>query len=259
MALRGKRLCFASETEQNRRLNVSLIKELAGGDTICARALYAKRQINFEPTHTLFLMTNNKPVVSAKTIDPIWDRIALIPFHLKFVDEESKKEKFERIKDIYLSEKLKSEAAGILAWLVRGCLAWQKDGLKKSDSVKNATEAYQRDEDVIGQFIEDRCVEGADLKVKPSEIYKAYCEWCEDQKSKPMSQTAFGKDLRTRYEADGTGRSKVYIGIKITEDPKPRVCACIINSSLNGPSPTIKNRASGNLFRIRTAALRKFS
>ena len=220
MAFRGKRLCFASETPQNRRLNVSLIKELAGGDTINARSPYAKRQVNFEPTHTLFLMTNNKPVISAKAIDPIWDRLILIPFHLKFVDEDSIEEDFERPKDLYLPEKLKAEAPGILAWLVRGCLAWQQKGLKQSDIVKKATDIYHKDEDIIGQFIGDICVIDPDFKVKPGEIYKAYCDWSDEQNIKPMSQTAFGKDLKARYKTEGEGRKKFYLGIEIAEPPE---------------------------------------
>lgn len=215
MAFRGKRICFASETDQNRRLNVSLIKELAGGDTISARALYAKHQVEFQPTYTLFLMTNNRPIISAKAIDPIWDRIVLIPFHLKYVDRGCVKEEFERPRDIHLADKLKTEAPGILAWLVRGCLAWQKEGLKKSDIIKKATDSYHKDQDIIGQFIEDICVINPYFKVKPGEIYKAYCDWSNEQNIKPMSQTALGKDLATRYNTEGKGRNKFYLGIKI--------------------------------------------
>jgi putative DNA primase/helicase len=220
MAFRGKRICFASETDQNRRLNVSLIKELAGGDTISGRNLYAKHQVNFEPTHTLFLMTNNRPVIAAKSVDPIWDRIILIPFHLKYVDEGSVKETFERPKDAYLPEKLKAESSGILAWLVRGCLAWQQCGLKKSDMVIKATASYQKDEDMVGQFIEDRCEtgQGDEFKAKPRQIYESFCSWCEERKIKSVpSQTAFGKDLRTRYETDGEGRKKFYFGIRLID------------------------------------------
>lgn len=220
MALRGKRFCFASETPQNRRLDVTLIKELSGDDIINARNPFAKRSINFKPTHTLFLMTNDKPIVTVKTIDPIWERIVLIPFHLKFVEADSVQEDFERPKDLYLAEKLKAEAPGILAWLVRGCLAWQVEKLKKSEKVKEATDAYHKDEDIIGQFIEDICVIDPDFKVKPGEIYKAYCAWCDEQNTKPMSQTAFGKDLKSRYKTEGKGKSKFYLGIEIAEPPE---------------------------------------
>ncbi len=37
---------------------------------------------------------------------------------------------FERKEDLYLSEKLKAYAPGILSWLVRGCIEWQRDGLR---------------------------------------------------------------------------------------------------------------------------------
>ena len=217
MAFRGKRLCFASETDQNRRLNVNLIKELAGGDIISARSLYAKRYIDFPPTHTLFLMTNNKPIIPVRTTDPIWDRIHIIPFHRKFVDVGPVKENFESQKDIYLPEKLKAEAPGILAWLVRGCLAWQKGGLSKSTVVKMATEAYQKEEDVLGQFIADKCVIGDGFKVAPGKIFEAYRSWCEERNTRATNQTDFGRDLGHRFSSQGKQRHKKYLGIQLEE------------------------------------------
>lgn len=217
MALRGKRLCFASETEQNRRLNVNLIKELAGGDSITARSPFGKRTVQFEPTHTLFLMTNNKPVVRVKTIDPIWDRIALIPFHLKYVDADAVKESYERPRDLSLSDKLKAEAPGILAWLVRGCLAWQQSGLKKSEIVQKATAEYKNDEDIIGQFIEEKCVTGDGLKAKASDLQTAYSSWCDEQNIR-YNKTAFGRDMGTRYATQGEKRHKIYLGIGVISE-----------------------------------------
>ncbi len=43
LALRGKRIVWCSETDDGRRLNASKIKELVGGDTLNARAVYPIR------------------------------------------------------------------------------------------------------------------------------------------------------------------------------------------------------------------------
>jgi hypothetical protein len=52
-------------------------------------------------------------------------------------------------------EKLLAEAPGILTWAVKGCLAWQRDGLGEPAEVRQATEGYRSEMDVIGHFIED--------------------------------------------------------------------------------------------------------
>src|SRR5216683_6275658 len=58
----GKRLAVCIETEENRRLAESLVKDLTGGDRLRARRM---REDNweFDPTHKLVLCTNHKPEI----------------------------------------------------------------------------------------------------------------------------------------------------------------------------------------------------
>ncbi len=193
VSIKGKRLVWASETDQGKRLSVGALKELAGGDTISARGIYEK-QGTFECTYTIFLLTNNKPVVPARSADPIWDRISLIPFHLKYVDEPNTKvNPYERQKDKHLKAALLQEGPGILAWLVRGFQEWQKHGLKKSTQVQNATLIYQKNEDVIGHFL-DECCDRSDksAKIKAGDLHKAYVRWSEERNTRPLNMRNFG-------------------------------------------------------------------
>jgi len=128
----------------------------------------------------------------------LWSRIHLIPFALKFTNEP--RQDNERKRDPYLAERLQVKASGILAWLVRGCLAWQKEGLQPPDKVKAATEGYRKSEDLIGQFLEERCLLSAAASVKAGELYKAYKEWCEEMGHMAISGTEFGKSMRERFE-----------------------------------------------------------
>ena len=84
--MNGYRIAYASETSEGGRLNTAKLKELVGGDTLNARGVYAKRHVEFSPTHTLFLLTNYKPHAPAGDY-ALWQRIQLIPFILSFVDE----------------------------------------------------------------------------------------------------------------------------------------------------------------------------
>ncbi|MBV9452643.1 MAG: hypothetical protein JOZ19_00760 [Rubrobacter sp.] len=90
----------------------------------------------------MWLATNHKPEI--RGTDPaIWDRIRLVPFDVRIPSGEVDRE---------LPEKLKAELPGILAWAVRGCLDWQKNGLGEPEEVRAATEAYRAEMDVLVAF-----------------------------------------------------------------------------------------------------------
>ena len=55
MALRGRRLCWASETDQNRRLSVALVKELAGGHALRTQPTRKTPSFFSSNTHYLFV------------------------------------------------------------------------------------------------------------------------------------------------------------------------------------------------------------
>lgn len=209
LALRGKRFVYCSETDEGRRLNTSRVKELVGGDTLNARAVYGRRHVEFKPSHLLFLMTNSKPSAPASDY-ALWQRINLIPFNMSFVDEP--KAKNERIADHDLPKKLKAEASGILAWLVRGCLAFQAEGLNPPAAVRNATDEYRHDEDIIGHFINDSCLQGLNVEVKGGELYAAYKEWAEENGHRAISGTRFGREMKQRFDSYSSNYV-YYIGI----------------------------------------------
>ena len=133
-------MVWGSETKQGDRINVSQIKQLTGGGSISARPPYGF-QYTFEPTHTLFLMTNYKPHADARD-KAFWSRACLIEFNMRFVDKPTPNTN-ERAKDPTLPRELELEASGILAWLVRGCLSYQKEGLNRPEIVEVSTESYQ--------------------------------------------------------------------------------------------------------------------
>lgn len=214
MALRGKRLVWASETKEGRALNIGKLKWLTGADTRVGRPPFGKHQITYTPTDTLFLLTNHKPRVPANDYST-WERIHLIPFKLSFVDEPSKD--FERQRDPDLADKLKAEAPGILAWIVRGCLEWTYQGLNPPGTVKVATADYRKDEDIIGHFISDRCVLRDDAEIKAGELYKAYQKWCEEMGHKAMNGTRFGREMKERFDSH-LARHVYYIGVGILGD-----------------------------------------
>jgi len=110
-ALKGARFVSASETDEGKRLAEAKIKALTGGDELPARFMRGEF-FTFRPQFKLWLATNHKPEVRG-TDHGIWDRIRMIPFAVRIADGEV---------DRKLSQKLRQELPGVLAWAVRGCL-----------------------------------------------------------------------------------------------------------------------------------------
>jgi P4 family phage/plasmid primase-like protien len=191
--LQGKRFVAASEVEVGRRLAVVVIKEMTGGEAIRADRKY-EHEIEFQPTHKLWISGNHKPVI-ADTSLAIWRRVKLIPFMVTIPDDEI---------DEDLTLKLETELSGILAWAVQGCLVWQRVGLKEPLEVIAATSAYRQEEDILAEYIQDCCVLKVTATVAKADLYENYKHWCENTGCQPVSQ----KTLRTRLMERGISEGK---------------------------------------------------
>jgi len=211
MALMGKRLVSASETDEDRHLNRAMIKLLTGGDTLAGRELYGRRQIEFTPSHTIFLVTNHKPRIAGNDY-ALWRRLLLVPFEVSFVHEPRKD--FERKADLCMKQKLQEESSGILGWLVRGCLEWQREGLNPPECVKAVTREYRGEEDSFGQFLNDCFVIVADTQAKAGEIHEAYKTWAGQNGVGEMSMRKINRELVSRgFRRDASGRHTMYKGL----------------------------------------------
>ena len=214
MALRGKRVVFASETNEGRKFDISKVKELTGGDTLNARELYSRHHVEITPTHLLLVLTNHRPQAPAGDY-ALWQRIHLIPFTEAFVNKPQRDN--EHHADPDLPAKLRAEASGILAWMVRGCLEYQKLGLNPPESVRAATEEYRQDEDLIGHFLDDCCLLGQTYEVKAGLLYKEYQRWCDENGHRSLSGTRFGKEMKARFDSYQDYKGVAYIGVGLLE------------------------------------------
>jgi putative DNA primase/helicase len=68
----------------------------------------------------------------------------------------------------------------ILAWAVRGCLIWQKEGLIVPDIIETATEEYRQSQDPMAEFYEEECIFEPDVFVPVADLRDAYDKWAED-------------------------------------------------------------------------------
>lgn len=186
-ALRGARFVSAVEGPEGRSFDEVTIKQLTGGDTIRARSLF-KDSFEFRPVCKIWLAANHKPSIKGED-DGIWRRMRLVPFDVSIPEHE---------RDGNLVFRLKEEAAGILAWAVRGAVEWQTQGLGTPLVVTEATDEYREESDRLGEFLNECCHKVPGTNLKASELFSAYKEWSDRRKERPLNSTMFGRRMKER-------------------------------------------------------------
>jgi putative DNA primase/helicase len=214
-ALFGLRMVSAVESNRGQRFDEALVKQLTGGDTITARFLYAEL-FDFVPTFKIWLAVNHKPTITGVD-DGIWRRVRLIPFDVKIPPQRYVKN---------LAAKLvNEEGSGILAWMVRGALAWREKGLLAPQKVRQATAAYRRESDELGDFIADKCVKGEQLYVPAGDLRRRFEVWCDQSGVEPMQKQWFASAMRERgFEPDtkwvNRQQTRIWLGLAFKPEGK---------------------------------------
>jgi putative DNA primase/helicase len=199
-SLQGMRSAWGSEPNLGDRLDIGQMKHLSGGGEISTRSLYGKAFYTFAPTHKLFMMTNHKLTISSSE-GAAWDRVCLIDFGMRFIDDPDPRKANEQPRDATLIDALKQESSGILAWLVRGCLDWLKQGLHIPSALKQATKDYQDEQDEFKLYLDDCAHEDPNDSVETSEAYRRYKQWHNDNQQGPcMTNNMFGREMAKRFE-----------------------------------------------------------
>jgi len=205
VALRGVRFCWISETNKGDRLDSAKVKELTGGDTITARAPYARRDTIFTPTHTMFMITNSSPNLPFDD-SALWSRILRLEFPLSFVDNPDPDKPWERKAKKGLIEEFKKISPHILCWMIEGCQDYLAYGINPPESVTNSTKMYRESEDPITEFVSECCFIDDDNRETPKNMFDAYKLWCLDDKQKPMRKKDFNEELKKSFKLVKSGQ-----------------------------------------------------
>ena len=225
-ALCGARFVKAAEAEHKARLDEAIMKQLTGEDTISVRFLF-REVFEYRPQFKIWLATNHKPAIW-ETSDAIWRRIKLIEFNHQFAGLRA---------DVALRKKLQMELPGILAWAVRGCLAWQKCGLREPQRISRATLGYRQESDQVGRFFKDRCDLQPDHQTPAKQLYDDYVLWCGRQRETPVANNLFAAKLAERgisgIERKRAAGGVVYRGLGLLPVTVPDAPASVSSKSKN--------------------------
>lgn len=180
--IEDRKIVFAQEPSEGERINPGLIKELTGGDTMYARALYEEGK-NINVDAKLVLVSNKVPKVNEMT-RAIWSRIRVVPFESLFVyeheyEEETKKHPDKKvfIRDPNVTEKLKSLAPEFMSLLIEKYSVWLKEGLNEPEKISRLTEEVKMMNDSVGEFIRERVKKREGFKADKGEVYEVYQQW----------------------------------------------------------------------------------
>lgn len=204
--LNGARLVSASETEEGRAWAESRIKQVTGGDKISARFM---RQDFFEfvPQFKLVIVGNHAPVLG-NVDEAARRRFNIIPFtHTP------------KAPDRDLETKLKAEAGQILQWAIAGCLDWQANGLVRPEIVTAATADYFEDQDLFGQWLDDRCVRDPAKWELPAKLYNDWASYARAAGDDPGAQKNMKSKLeRAGFKAAKSNGLRIYRGLSLKTD-----------------------------------------
>jgi putative DNA primase/helicase len=166
--LQKARLVTASETEAGRQWAESRLKLLTGSDTVTAHFM---RQDDFEytPEFKLFFSGNHKPGLR-NVGKAMRRRMNMIPFLVTIPEAEV---------DKHFADKLKPEWPGILAWMVEGCLEWQKRGLEPPESVTQATDDYFAAQDSFSTWLQECCERDPNAWTGSTPLFASWKTWAE--------------------------------------------------------------------------------
>ncbi len=180
---------IAQETEEGRARAMSKLKMMTGGDIISARFM---RQdfFDYEPQFKVWILGNHKPVLP-RVDEAIKRRFHLVPFVVTIPPAE---------RDRQLGDKLKAEYPAILRWMLDGCIAWQRDGLKPPATVIDATQAYLADEDSIGAWTHECCWVGKQYYATLVDLFASWKAWAEANGERPGQRKELAKALDARPE-----------------------------------------------------------
>lgn len=189
--LKGKRMVTMSESDTAGKLDEATIKQYTGGEDITARELY-QSAITFKPQFTMWLSCNDLPAVKDKSLFAS-DRVRVIEFNRHFSDEEQDK----GLKDYFETPEAMK---GIFTWLVTGYFKYRRFGLKMCDDMKKVIKQYEKDNDLVLQFLEEKC-EGTDEGyTKAKTLYDNYKIWCKSNGYYVCSMKKFNAELTTHPE-----------------------------------------------------------
>jgi P4 family phage/plasmid primase-like protien len=203
--LPGKTLVVASEQPSSYLASTNTLNAIISGEPIQVERKY-RDPFTVIPRAKVCWAMNELPRV-ADANSGLFRRVKVVEFPQLAEDERDPK----------IKHAIEQEGAGILNWALKGLWRLKERGdFEVPTGVEDATKQFRENNDVPALFIEDRCIQGADLKVQASQLYTEYKEWCLENGHRPMSSTRLADDwARLGFEKTASNGRRFYRGVAL--------------------------------------------
>lgn len=132
-------------------------------------------------------------------------------------------ESFYGKEDQQLSDRLMEERGGILHWAIEGWKRLRERGyFVQPESGCELVEQLNELASPILSFVEDKCEVDDRFEIAVSDLYKGWCDWCQEVGRDATTVQTFGRDLtallprlKRRQMRLGAHRERVYEGIRL--------------------------------------------
>jgi putative DNA primase/helicase len=217
VGLRTARLSTTAELPKGKRFNSDLVKKLVDGSPISAADKYEKK-VTWNSITKLWFTGNHTPNMRDED-NGIWRRFKLIPFGHTITDAE-------RIDDTEIMARIQQEEGAILAWMVRGAMAWYANGKKlpECSAVRSGIEELRKESDVVGSFINQVCDTDKDnelgMFVRKDLVWVLWQYWTKfnnEKASHNLTRIQFAKSMATRFKSGKAGEN-FYLGLQVRSD-----------------------------------------
>lgn len=201
----GVRFALTSEPGSNATWNDSRVKALTGDAIISARFMRGDF-FTFPRTHKTIVLGNHMPRL-AEVTHAVRRRAQLVPFRAVFAPAPG----------VGMRERLKAEAGGaILAWVVEGARLWGATGTAPPAVVRDLTAEYLSDQDLIGQWLNERCERAPQASELSGALHRNYVAWCEGQGVRPKSNVGLSAHLVSLgFQKRATMVGKLFNGLRL--------------------------------------------
>lgn len=215
---KGKRFACLQEPSEDEKLNVGLMKELSGGDTIVTRALF-KDPIQFKPMFKMLLLCNHLPNVPSDD-GGTWRRIRLVEFASKFVPNPTKENEFPM--DIQIGQKFKQWAPHFMSMLIEIYKETANAPIFEPAEVLACTREYQKNNDYYADFV-DTCIERVNdtsVYLTIQDILHEFKDWIHNDNipiKPPQKKEVHSYMLKHLGKSSGPSGNPIFRGFRIRD------------------------------------------
>jgi len=212
-SVRGKRLVYIEETEEEMRIDVGALKDLAGGRSMPVRKMHGSEEVPTPVTFAIVIPTNDMPSMLGGD-SAVAERLVKIPCGGETIPLAER--------DPHIADKIiATEAPDILALLVHYARRYYQAGLPRPPAVTTASEEYMASQNSAAVFWAERCTSeplapGAEVAEKRDALYSEYKSWSDG--AAKLGRNDFYKQVRklpgVAEGRDSQGR-RVFTGIRL--------------------------------------------